>query len=78
MRRTIRKAYGLTAHLLTREQVLLLKQFNLQNIHLTSDNTFNYFIIQLLVPECILGPWESCCRKLRQVLRLFCVVPAEQ
>ena len=59
-------------------KVLLLKQTNLRNIQLTSNNSVNYFLIQLLVPECILGPWESCCRKLQQVLRLFCAVPAEQ
>ena len=59
-------------------KVLLLKQTNLRNIQLRSNNTVNYFLIQLLVPECILGPWESCCRKLRRVLRLFCAVPAEQ
>ena len=57
---------------------LVTEQSSLQNIHLTSNNTFNYFLIHLLVPECILGPWGSCCRKLRQVLRLFCAVPAEQ
>ena len=57
---------------------LVTEQSNLQNIHLTSNNTYNDFLIQLLVPECILGPWGSCCRKLRQVLRLFCAVPAEQ
>ena len=57
---------------------LVTEQSNLQNNHLTSNNTFNYVLIQLLVPECILGPWGSCCRKLRQVLRLFCAVPAEQ
>ena len=80
-RRKIRRAYRALTIFFTlwrRKQVLLLKQSNLQNIHLTSNNTFNYFLIQLLIPECILGPWGSCCRKSRQVVRLFCAVPAEQ